>query len=87
MKKEVHIPFTRIPIGRFLFLFISIVLMFVLRPFLESFVGIRLLMSIFFTLVLISGAFAVHENKGPFIIALTMAVLAAVGLLPEAVQA
>jgi len=80
MAREFHIPFTRIPIGRFLFLFISIVLMFVLRPFLEGFIGIRLLVSIFFTLVLLSGVFAIHQNKGPFIIALAMAVLAGVGL-------
>ena len=80
MSQELHIPFTRIRIGRFLFLFISIVLMFVLRPFLEDFVGIRLLMNISFTLVLISGVFAVHEKRGPFIIALAMAFLTGVGL-------
>jgi hypothetical protein len=80
MSQEFHIPFIRMRIGRFLFLFISIVLMFVLRPFLEGFVGIRLLMNIFFTLVLISGVFAVHEKRGPFIAALSMALLAGVGL-------
>ncbi|MBW1744665.1 MAG: two pore domain potassium channel family protein [Deltaproteobacteria bacterium] len=80
MKKEFYIPFTRIQIGRFLFLFISIVLVFVLRPFLESLVGIRLLVSIFFTLILLSGVFAVHQSKGPFIAALIMALLAGVGL-------
>ena len=73
MAKEIHIPFTRVRIDRFLTLLISLVLMFLLRPFLEGFVGINLLMDIFFSFVLISGTYAVSEKRSIFIAAVVFA--------------
>ena len=52
MQKDIHLPYTRLRIGRFLFLLISIMLMFTLRPFLEGFVGI--------------GVFIMHLLEGNF---------------------
>lgn len=72
-RKEIHIPFIRIRIGRFLFLLISILLVILLRPFLEDFVGINFLMDLFFSLILISGVYAVSEKKKVFIIAMAFA--------------
>jgi hypothetical protein len=63
MKEVLTIPFTRIRIGRFLFLLISMLLMLLLRPFLEDFVGMKLLMDVFFSLILISGVYAVSKKK------------------------
>ncbi|RJP88142.1 MAG: two pore domain potassium channel family protein [Desulfobacteraceae bacterium] len=73
MTKEVHIPFTRIRIGRFLFLLISILLVILVRPFLEDFVGIKFLMDLFFSLILISGVYAVSRKKNTFLISLIFA--------------
>jgi hypothetical protein len=70
MANQWRIPFTQIRLGRFLFLLISIVLLFVLRPFLEGYIGIKLLQGIFFSLVLFSGIYAVSQRKYQFIIAL-----------------
>ncbi len=53
--EDFHLPFTKLKIGRFLFLLISIVLMFTLRPFLEGFIRIGILVDIFATLILLSG--------------------------------
>lgn len=66
MAKEVHIPFIHIRIGRFLFLLISILLVIVLRPFLEDFVGIKFLMDLFFSFILLSGIYAVSKEKNFF---------------------
>ncbi|MBW1775234.1 MAG: hypothetical protein JRJ82_20465, partial [Deltaproteobacteria bacterium] len=76
MAKKFHIPFTQIRMGRFLFLLISMVLMFILRPFLEAYVGISLLMGIFVTVILISGIYAVSEKKGTFFTAIGIVVFA-----------
>jgi len=73
MAKEIYIPFTRLRIDRFLALLVSLVLMFLLRPFLEGFVGIRLLMDIFISFVLISGTYAVSEKRSVFIAAVVLA--------------
>jgi len=73
MHREIHIPFTRVRIGRFIFLLISIVLMFTLRPFLEGFVTISVVVDIFATLILISGVYAASSNKYVFYIALLIA--------------
>jgi len=78
MAKEIHIPFTEIRIGRFLFLLLSMVLMFILRPFLEAYVGISLLMEIFMTVILISGIYAVSEKKGTFYTAIIIVMLAVI---------
>ena len=75
MAKEIRIPFSDIHVGRFLFLFISMVLMFVLRPFLTERVGIAYLMEIFFFLVFLSAVYAVRQKKSVFIIALFLVLL------------
>ncbi|UCG14008.1 MAG: two pore domain potassium channel family protein [Deltaproteobacteria bacterium] len=67
MPEEIYIPFTRIRVGRFLLLFVSILLLLILRPFLEGRIGIHILMDIFVTFVLISGVYAVSESRAVFI--------------------
>ena len=73
MAKEICIPFTRVRIDRFLALLVTLVSMFVLRPFLEGFVGINLLMDIFTSFVLISGTYAVSRKRGIFVAAVVLA--------------
>ncbi len=73
MVKEIRIPFTQVRVGRFLFLLISIVLAFVLRPFLEGYIGINVLMDIFFSVIFFSAIYAVSEKKGYFLIGLLLA--------------
>jgi len=73
MPQEMTIPFTQIRIGRFLFLLISMLLVFVLRPFLEGFMGIKFLMDIFVSIILFSGIYAVSGKKSVFYIALAIA--------------
>ena len=75
MPKHFKIPFTQIHIGKFLFLLISMVLMFALRPFLESFVRISYLMDIFFFVIFLSAVYAISQKRSTFIIALVMALL------------
>ena len=75
MPKHFKIPFTQIHIGRFFFLLISMVLMFALRPFLESFVRISYLMDIFFFVIFLSAVYAISQKRSTFIIALVMALL------------
>jgi hypothetical protein len=78
MAKQLRLPFTQIRIGRFLFLLISIVLMFVLRPFLEGFIRISYLMDVFFTAIFLSAVYAVSQKKSIFIVALLIALLTVV---------
>ncbi len=75
MAKQLRLPFTQIRIGRFLFLFISIVLMFVLRPFLEGFIRISYLMDVFFTAIFLSAVYAVSQKRGVFFVAFLIALL------------
>ncbi len=79
MTRDYYIPLTRIRLDRFLFLLISILLLFVLRPFMEGFIGMRLFMDAFVTFILISGVYAVSEKKKVFIVALILALPAFVG--------
>ena len=72
---NIRIPFTDIRVGRFLFLFISMVLMFVLRPFLTERVGIAYLMEIFLFLIFLSAVYAIRQKKSVFIIALLLVLL------------
>lgn len=67
MFEESYVSFVRVRVGRFLFLLISIVLMFVLRPFLEGVIGITVLMDIFFSAILISGVYAISRKRGVFL--------------------
>jgi hypothetical protein len=75
MYEYLRIPFTQIVIGRFLFLFISMVLMFVLRPFLEGYVVIRYHIGIFFLIIFISSVLAVSRKRSTLITALVLALL------------
>lgn len=59
--------------GRFLILLISLLLFFVLRPFLEEFVRIKFLMNIFVSVILFCGLYAVSRRKSVFVIALLIA--------------
>ena len=63
MPDEIRIPLTRIHIGRFLLLLISLVSMLLFRPLLEGFISIRVLMDIFFSFILVSGVYAVSQKK------------------------
>jgi hypothetical protein len=74
MPKQLHFQFLGFRIGRFIFLLLFMVLMFVLRPFLEGFIGIKLLMDIFFSLILISGAYAVSHKRVTFIVGLILVI-------------
>jgi hypothetical protein len=75
MSKHVRLPFTQIHIGRFLFLLISILLMFILRPFLEGFIGIAFLMELFFLFIFLSAVYAASQKKSTFIVAAVMVLL------------
>jgi len=74
MAKGWGIPFTQVRLGRFLFLLISILLLFAVRPFLEGHIRIGLLLEIFFSFILFSGIYAVSQKKYYFIIALFIAI-------------
>lgn len=72
MAKEIRIPFTNICIGRFLFLLISIASVFLIRPFLEGYISLKILMDIFISFVMVSGLYAVSQKKGFLIIGLIL---------------
>jgi hypothetical protein len=74
MTKQWRIPFTQLRIGRFVFLLISILLLFVVRPLLEGHIGIGLLLEIFFSFILFSGIYAVSQKRYHFVIALVIAI-------------
>jgi hypothetical protein len=73
MAKDWSIPFTQVRVDRFLFLLISILLLFVIRPFLEEFIGIRMLLDILFSVILFSGVFAISQKNSHLIIGLVIA--------------
>jgi voltage-gated potassium channel len=75
MSGNIRIPFTDIRVGRFLFLFISMVLMFVFRPFLTDYVAIAYLMDIFLFLIFLSAVYAIRQKRSAFIIALFLLLL------------
>ena len=74
MTMKIRIPFIRKHIGRFLFLLICLISLFVLRPFLEGYIRVRLLMDISITFLLISGAYAVSQKRATFVIGLSIAI-------------
>jgi voltage-gated potassium channel len=78
MERVGHITFLGIRIGRFLFLFISIILMMVLRPILGGLVPLTILTDILFAAVLISGIWAVGQKRGFFLTSLLIALPALV---------
>jgi len=70
-KKTLLKPFRH----RFLFLLVSMLLFFVIRPFLEGYVGIGTLLDLFFFFILFSAVYAISEKKIHFAIALFIAIL------------
>jgi len=75
MSGNIRIPFTDIRVGRFLFLFTSMMLMFVFRPFLTEHVAIAYLMEIFFFLIFLSAVYAIGQKRSALIIALFLLLL------------
>ena len=55
---------------RFLFLLISILLILILNPFLEGFSGLRVILEILFTLMLLAGAYAISQKAKVFFFSL-----------------
>jgi hypothetical protein len=78
MSRETHVTFLGIRIGRFLFLFISIILMMVLRPIMEDLIRLSILTDILFAAILISGLWAVSRRRKVFVMALLVAIPALV---------
>jgi len=74
MREEVTIPFLGMTIGRFLFLFISIIFMLAVRPFMTETIGVRVLTDILFAVILISGVYAVSQKRNVLIIASLLAI-------------
>jgi hypothetical protein len=58
---------------RFLFLLISILCLLILAPLFKGFIGIRILMDIFFTSILISAVYAVSKKKYILLVAALLA--------------
>ncbi len=75
---QTHFNFFGIRIGRFLFLFLSIILMLVLRPLLGGMIRLNILTDLLFAAILISGLWAVSRRRGVFLAALLVAVPALV---------
>lgn len=59
--------------GRFYFLMGSLLAYFALVPFLENFIRIRILLDIFLSAILLSGIYAVSQNKRHLVIAAILA--------------
>ena len=59
---------------RFLFLLISILFLLILHPILQGFAGIRILMDVFTTTILISGVYAVSKKKHVLFTAVILAI-------------
>ena len=74
MEVKLRIPLTDIIIGRFGFLLISILLLFVLRPFLVGYVSLKILTDIFIFAIVVSVIYAVSQQKRVLVIALAIAV-------------
>jgi hypothetical protein len=78
MSSKILIPFTDIQIGRFLLLFVSMVLMFVFRPFLQEHLAFSYFLDIFVFLILLSAVYAIAQRRGTVITALFLVVTAEV---------
>jgi len=73
MAKKDHIRIGRHRIGHFRFFLATIVLIMVLRPFVEGYARMGFLTDIFFALMLLSGAYAFSRQKKEFLVALAIA--------------
>ena len=74
MQKELFLPFSQIHVGRFLVLLIAMLLYFILRPFLEGFVRVNILMDIFFSIILLSAIYAISHKTHTLFLSLLLAV-------------
>lgn len=70
MTKKSHNRLGWISANRFCFLLISIVLFMILRPFMEGLVRISFLMEIFVSAILLSGIYAMSEDRVSLVFAL-----------------
>lgn len=70
MAKKSHNQTGWFHVNRFSFLLVAIVLFLILRPFVEDFVRLSFLMEIFVTAILLSGIYAVSEDRISLIFAL-----------------
>lgn len=70
MTKKSHNQSGWFHVNRFSFLLVAIVLFLILRPFVEDFVRLSFLMEIFVTAILLSGIYAVSEDRISLIFAL-----------------
>ncbi len=77
MPQPFKTPIFKIPMGRFLFLLISLMLWFIISPFLQGLLSLSILMDLFVTLILLSGVFAVIQSRGVFIFSLSFAIFTA----------
>jgi voltage-gated potassium channel len=76
--RATHFNLFGLRIGRFLSLFLSIILMMALRPLLGGFIRMGILTDILFAAILISGLWAVSRGRAVFIAALLVAIPALV---------
>ena len=74
MREKLRIPLTNIIIGRFGFLLVSILLMCILRPFVEGYIGLQALLALFMSAIVLSVIYAVSEQKRVFVIGLAIAI-------------
>lgn len=79
MVKASKLFFIQARVGRFSLLLAAMMLLFVIRPFLESYVGIEALMLVLLTLIFFSAIFAVSETRLQFTIALILGLLTIAG--------
>ena len=75
MPREVRIPGTRIYLSRFAFLLAAILLFLVVRPFFDDRLRLSTLITLFFSVILISGVYAVCERKKAFYGVIASAIL------------
>ena len=61
--------------GRYYILFLSLIMLFILRPFLEDFFKYPFILDIFLSLVLFSGVYAVCENRFQAVLSTVVAAL------------
>jgi hypothetical protein len=74
MEKDACVPLTKACFRqRFLFLLITILAMLIIAPFLEGFVGLRILLDSLMSVVFISGIYAISQKKHHIVIASLLA--------------
>jgi hypothetical protein len=69
MAKKVRIPFTQFHLERFLFMLGTMLFLFVAIPILDQFLGLKLLLNVFFSALMVSGIYAVSDRRHAVIIA------------------